>query len=462
MFLNQVKSDKQSSSEYYHKKFRRTHSLINFEREFKQEIKAEERVASEIIIVKSEVSVDINNNDVSSDAKTDSNAEEKSFKCDSCPRAYASKKNLIRHQRIVHPVIKEHPCETCGKIFNFKRNLRAHLWKAHAKRHRCDACDKTFPSERDFDRHRDLVHRGKSAIRHKRVKHPAVEKDKSQDKRDEKLAQKINHPDKSRAKVEHDKIRGGIKKDQVEAENRCDECGKGFCNKSNLIRHINIGHLGNVKEKKRKCDHCNKMFRDKDQLEKHVKVHKIPKHKCDHCNQMFQDKNQLEKHVQVHKSQKHKCDHCNKMFQDKDQLEKHVKVHKIPKHKYDHCNQMFQDKSQLEKHVKEHESQKHKCDHCDKSFVWSHHLRRHLLKVHQDAMKKCEFCEKIYEFRSGRNNHECDGPKCVKCDMKFASRYTLLRHMRVVHQTEHKCSDCGKTFIKKISLNQHRREVHKS
>ncbi|CAB0043631.1 unnamed protein product [Trichogramma brassicae] len=231
MFLNQVITDKQSSSEYYHKKFRRTHSSTNFEREFKQEIKSEEHVVSEIIIVKSDVSVDINNNDVSSDAKTqdinnndvssdaktESNAEEKSFKCDSCPRGYASKKILIRHQRIVHTVIKEHPCETCGKIFKFKRNLRAHFWKAHTKRHRCDACDKTFQSERDFDRH-------------KRVKHPSVEKDKSQDKRDDKFAQKINHLDKSRAKVEHDKRRGVIKKDKVEAENRCDECGKGFCN----------------------------------------------------------------------------------------------------------------------------------------------------------------------------------------------------------------------------------------
>lgn len=50
------------------------------------------------------------------------------FQCNLCPKVYAQKRSLYRHQRTHTPI---YPCEICQKKFKIEENLHEHL-KAHA------------------------------------------------------------------------------------------------------------------------------------------------------------------------------------------------------------------------------------------------------------------------------------------------------------------------------------------
>ncbi|XP_039980562.1 zinc finger protein 502-like [Xiphias gladius] len=79
-------------------------------------------------------------------SKIDSNTHrgEKSFKCDTCGKAFEYKSGLTRHSKI-HTGEKPYSCETCGKPFRCRSNLSAHM-RIHTgeKPYICNTCEKGF------------------------------------------------------------------------------------------------------------------------------------------------------------------------------------------------------------------------------------------------------------------------------------------------------------------------------
>ncbi|XP_049893349.1 zinc finger and SCAN domain-containing protein 12-like [Epinephelus moara] len=85
--------------------------------------------------------------------ENNSNTDEKSHKCDTCGKAFLYRYNLKIHQRI-HTGEKPFTCKTCGRAFRQTSHLTAHM-RIHTgeKPHLCRICGKRFSDIRVLERH---------------------------------------------------------------------------------------------------------------------------------------------------------------------------------------------------------------------------------------------------------------------------------------------------------------------
>ena len=77
------------------------------------------------------------------------------FKCQTCEKKFASKKNLRRHVRHIHENQTIHECGICEKKFTLKTNLRQHVRHVHEKKknHECGICKKKFARKSNKEKH---------------------------------------------------------------------------------------------------------------------------------------------------------------------------------------------------------------------------------------------------------------------------------------------------------------------
>ena len=62
-----------------------------------------------------------------------------------CGKYFTTRFNLKRHIEIVHLNYKRYRCETCEKLFASKKNLIEHSYlHSGAKPYQCDVCDLSF------------------------------------------------------------------------------------------------------------------------------------------------------------------------------------------------------------------------------------------------------------------------------------------------------------------------------
>lgn len=82
-----------------------------------------------------------------------SHEEEKPYKCDLCPKSFATKTVLKQHL-IVHSGAKPFVCSSCGKAFNNSYNLVVHE-RMHKgdKCHKCTVCGKGFLEKSYLNKH---------------------------------------------------------------------------------------------------------------------------------------------------------------------------------------------------------------------------------------------------------------------------------------------------------------------
>ena len=107
---------------------------------------------------------------------------------------------------------------------------------------------------------------------------------------------------------------------------KCDVCLKGFCQKSNLIKHYRI-HTG---EKPFACQICERKFAQKHHLVQHQATHNDDRNfKCSICpgERFFKTKDGLNQHMRFHYEPKFSCSYCDHKSYTTTHLTRHEKTH---------------------------------------------------------------------------------------------------------------------------------------
>ena len=142
-----------------------------------------------------------------------SGQQEKKFTCDICSASFLTNSNLRRHV-LIHSDVKQWVCETCGKSFKDAGSLKQHTFSHGSSEYRCSLCQQSFSSPLYLNRHLSRLH-------------PA---------------------------------------DGVQPL-ACQQCGKGFPLKHQLVEHIESVH----ENKKYRCPHCHLLVGRRTSVARHIK-----------------------------------------------------------------------------------------------------------------------------------------------------------------------------------------------
>lgn len=150
-----------------------------------------------------------------------------------------------------------------------------------------------------------------------------------------------------------------------------------------------------IVEKQLICEECGKMFSNPVAVSQHITtVHRKIKFKCvaENCGRVFTTQLHLSKHVSVFHSNpdSHPCRICNKQFQSQADLNIHMNtIHPEgfdEKFKCEICSQHLISYKVYLAHMRKHREGKFVCEYCDKRFLQKVHLNNHLIS-HRDVAK---------------------------------------------------------------------------
>ncbi|XP_066261059.1 uncharacterized protein [Euwallacea similis] len=174
--------------------------------------------------------------------------DESIYQCTFCSFKCRQKHNYISHMKI-HTPEKTHKCEHCFKAFRFKQNLEAHiLTHSSEKNLTCDSCGYHTKFLSHLVAHK-RIHTGEIF----RCSYPHC---------------KYTTSKKSQLAI-HSKTHNSASSAGGARPHACSVCGRGFMEKSHLVRHERI-HL---EEKPFKCSSCDYASSRRDKLKEHFTRH---------------------------------------------------------------------------------------------------------------------------------------------------------------------------------------------
>ncbi|XP_068112329.1 oocyte zinc finger protein XlCOF22-like isoform X2 [Hyperolius riggenbachi] len=274
--------------------------------------------------------------------------DDRPFSCSECGKGFSSKGSLIKHQRI-HIGDRPFVCLECGKCFVHKHHLHRH--------------QRVHSDERPFS------------------------------------------PPKGGNNVPHKADLKPQRRQTGERPFSCAECGKGFFDKGNLVRH-NRRHTG---ERPFLCSECGKDFINKQELLIHQRRHTGERpFSCSECGKGFIDKGHLLRHQRRHTGERpFLCSECGKYFTEKQDLLKHQRRHTGERpFSCPECGKGFTQKRDLSKHQRRHTGERpFTCAECGKGLIDKGQLLRHQ-KQHEGVRPfSCSDCGKCYTERGNLIRH---------------------------------------------------------
>ncbi|XP_056408050.1 uncharacterized protein LOC130306231 [Hyla sarda] len=243
----------------------------------------------------------------------------------------------------------------------------------------------------------------------------------------------------------------------------CSECGKPYNCKSALIIHKR-SHTG---EKPYSCSECGKCFKSKQELVIHERIHTGEKpYSCSECGKPYNCKSALIIHKRIHTGEKpYSCSECGKCFKSKQELVIHERIHTGEKpYSCSECGKCFAQKYFLVLHERSHTGVKpYSCSECGKCFTGKSNLVKHERSHTGEKPYSCSECDKCFNNKSDLVIHERihTGEKpysCSECGKCFTGKSNLVKHERShTGEKPYSCSECDKCFRSKSDLVIHER-----
>jgi KRAB domain-containing zinc finger protein len=310
-----------------------------------------------------------------------------------------------------HSGEKTFECEVCNKAFATKNDLKNHKARhVNVRNFQCDLCTKTFKTKHDRDKHAKRCHAKVSKSQDKSDLTPAMRKDDDNSlevglsglEAREKIANKaqghnegkINKADDDTIGVSFDSDSNFNRATDLDSDERTahmltdvmDNCVKssellkskksqdrtdinGVSDKENATAVDNVDCIQTIE-----IHDVASQLKDK-------QCQRVTKNSCKICHKTFTSDGNFKRHMYSHSDKlPYTCSVCKKGFPRTDYLNIHViNVHTGKK--------LFE------------------CDVCKRTFATNHYMKKHRISHTKFRQFKCGTCEKTYKNRSDVRKH---------------------------------------------------------
>jgi len=221
------------------------------------------------------------------------------FRCATCGKVFPKRYYLVTHERR-HSDERPFPCSECGLRFKQPGQVQRHVQRRHsggARPHMCQTCGRTFAVKSDLKDH-ERIHSGERVH----------------------MCDQCGRRFRTRGILRvHERQHTGA------MPFACAHCGRRFAQLSNKLKH-EIVHTGAFPLH---CEQCGRGFADTSALRRHELYHSgLRPHECSICGRAFALKNSLKSHLLIHdKVRQHVCPVCQKAFVLRNGLVRHLKIH---------------------------------------------------------------------------------------------------------------------------------------
>ncbi|KFB42619.1 AGAP001555-PA-like protein [Anopheles sinensis] len=301
------------------------------------------------------------------------------IKCCNCSKVFTSRATYDVHFRSNYHQEPIYACPVCDKRIEQYRAYHLHCYRhrnSDTQRYTCQECAKIFHQKSDLVRHQNThlpSNAGPSRERNGKtveVKPPSVECLKCntlfKTQADLKEHTRKTHPAPKQLVECPDcgkslSAGGFYSHRKIHSESpkfSCQECGRAFVQKINLIQHHKT-HNGN---RPFQCDQCDKAFCEKAQLQRHLHHHSEERpFRCEVCAKCYKTERCLKVHSAVHTNERpYVCTECNKGFLSSSKLRQHSNIHSgLRPFKCKYCTRDFTNFPNWLKHIR----RRHKVDH---------------------------------------------------------------------------------------------------